>query len=283
MSIKLVEDYSVIRKRNYTRESLQNHGEQCVLLSMWHPADGAAQCPNCADDIYGGGSNDCNICFGSGFNGGVKSAQRVWALFSDHQVGENYSQRGTWTPDSREMQTEAFPQLIEHDYVVRVRVWDLNGIPVELEGYYGIQAVTRESLRTGNRFGQFYWDITGQRATVTKLQANVAINRYPILGQTFPEVSWSTNTPVIPIPQPDQRVIVYPPNSEFVALVGDGAKTVFTLTHNLNSRDITVVTHDAATGEEVEPDVFADPDGIHVTLDFGEPPALNQYRVGVKR
>lgn len=280
MSIKLVEDYNVIRKRNYTRESLQNHGEQAILLSMYHADDDVA-CPYCADDIYDGGLEDCTHCFGTGFLNGVKAAVRVWAMFTDHQVAENYSQRGVWKPDAREIQTEAFPQLGEHDFVVRVRIWGENYVPLELEGFYAIQAVTQESLRTGGRFGQFYWDVTGQRANVTKVSEATVINKYPILGRAFPEFTWSVSSPSAPIvTQPDQKIVVLPRNNKFVALLGDGTATVFPVVHNLGTSDVDVVVRIAATGELVDPDVFVT-DANTVTVDFGSAPSVDEYRVVV--
>jgi hypothetical protein len=281
MSIKLVEDYSVTRLRNATRQSLQTHGEQAILLSMYHPGDNVGRCPNCADDIYDGGSDDCTFCYGTGFLNGIKAATRVWALFTDHQVSESYGKRGTWTPDSREMQTEAFPQLMEHDYVVRVRMWDINWIPLEIEGFYGIQQVTLESVRTGSRFGQFYWDITGQKAVVSKIQSGVSINRFPIIGQSFPESSWSaTPAPNVPVPANDTKVVVLPKNNKFVAILGDATNAAFDVTHGLGTEDIEPVVRDVATGEVVDPDIFI-VDANTIRVQFGEAPTLNQYRLVV--
>lgn len=191
MTIKMVNQYSVARARNSVRGSLQAHGEQVILLSMFHARDNVRRCPNCTNSAYSGGSAMCPICYGTGFQGGVKEARRVWALFSDHRNDENYTKRGVFTPDSREMQTEAFPELLEHDNVVRVRSWDPNFVPLELEGTYGIGQVVQDSLRTGARFGQYYWDVIGQRAPVTRLADNLKITDYPIVGRAFAPFEWT--------------------------------------------------------------------------------------------
>lgn len=203
MTIRLVKQYSVQRARDWIRGSLQANGEQAILLSMYHPKDNAQKCPNCTTAAYSGGSANCPICYGTSFNGGVRAARRVWAMFSDHHLAEKQSQRGVWAPDDREIQTEAFPELIEHDYVVRVRTWNLSGdTPLEIAGFYGVGAVNQESLRTGARYGQYHWDVIGQRAKVSRLQKAVKINDYPIVGVRFATYVWPgvqpTQPPVVP-------------------------------------------------------------------------------------
>lgn len=203
MTIRLPMQYSIDRARNWIRGSLQAHGEQCILLSTYHPTrdKDRIRCPNCTDDIYTGGSNNCPICYGTGFFGGVRTATRVWALFSDTRRPEKYSERGVWAADRREIQTEAFPELIEHDYVARVKEWDVTGeIPQDLEGFYGIGEVTQDSLRTGGRAGQYRWDVVGQRAPISKLARNIKIGDFPIVGQSFPAFRWSSITnPPMPV------------------------------------------------------------------------------------
>lgn len=262
MTIKLVNQYSIDRARNYVRGSLQAHGEQCILLSMYHPSDNPipAPCPNCADDVYDGGSNNCMICYGTGFLGGIKTARRVWGLFSDHKRTEKFTEQGSWAADAREIQTEAFPELLEHDYVVRVRQWDLNNIPIELEGFYIVGEVTADSLRTGGRFGQFRWDVVGQRASITKQPASVAIAQFPVLGQNFTDV------------------VISPQVLSYDTLIGDGINTTFTVTHGLNTEDIAISVFNTVTEEEVKPNVGTiDANNVHVA--FGFVPNTNQFRV----
>lgn len=67
---------------------------------------------------------------------------------------------------------------------------------------------------------------------------------------------------------------------KYSAAIGDGVATTLTVTHNLNTRDVTVSVRDAATGEEVIADNTAN--GINtLQLTFGVAPAAGQYRVTV--
>lgn len=193
--IDLVEPYAIGLARQAIRDSLLSHGEECILLQMYHVGtdEGTAKrCPECYDDIYKQSeSANCTDCYGTTFAGGVKSAVRVWGLFTDHVAAEQIGQNGVWAPDQRDVQIEPFPLLTEHDFLVRVRMWDSTHKPIEVEGYYGIQQVTRNSLRTGNRFGQWRWDVVGQKATITELQKNSPICAYPVEGIQFPDSSLS--------------------------------------------------------------------------------------------
>jgi hypothetical protein len=189
--IDLPENYSVSLARQAIRDSLLSHGEECVALQMYHVGQDenkADRCPQCFDDIYKQSDiSNCTDCYGTTFAGGVKSAVRVWAMFTDHVVAEQVGQNGVWTPDQRDVQIEPFPALTEHDFIVRIRMWDALHKPIEIEGYYGVQQVTRNSLRTGNRFGQWGWDVVGQKATITELQKNSPIYAYPVVGVQFPD------------------------------------------------------------------------------------------------
>jgi hypothetical protein len=193
--IDLPEPYSVTLARQAVRDSLLSHGEECILLQMYHVGadEGKARrCPVCFDDIYKQSEKaNCTSCFGTTFDNGVKSAVRVWGMFTDHVAAEQIGQNGVWTPDQRDVQIEPFPLLTEHDFVVRVRVWDSSHRPIEIEGYYGVQQVTRNSLRTGNKFGQAQWDVVGQKATITELQKNSPIYSYSVVGVQFPDSSLS--------------------------------------------------------------------------------------------
>ena len=67
---------------------------------------------------------------------------------------------------------------------------------------------------------------------------------------------------------------------KYAAAVGNGVATSYTLTHNLNTRDIQVSIYDATTYAEVLADI------IHatvntVTITFAIAPASNAYRVVV--
>ena len=59
--------------------------------------------------------------------------------------------------------------------------------------------------------------------------------------------------------------------------VGNSASTVFTITHNLGTRDVVVQVYDNATYETVEVDV-ARPTVNTVTVTFAVAPSTNAYR-----
>jgi hypothetical protein len=163
-------------------------------------------------------SNDqlCTRCYGTTFDGGVREAVRIWGMFSDHVGVEDFRQHGVWEADNREIQFEAFPELMEHDYIVRVRRWTPDHRPEELEGYYEVNQVTRQSMRTGSRFGQWDWDVVGQKAQCSEIQKNSIIWQYPVLGVQFPDSTSLEGIPPVPVPvvQPDSKLFyVYEPGT----------------------------------------------------------------------
>ena len=204
--VKLTEDYSVALTRNSVRDAMMYHGEQCIALSMYHVNKDEKTYPRCSvcfDDIYKQPEQLCTHCYGTTFEGGVKEAYRIWSVFSDKTAGETYGQKGVWSADQREIQCEAFPLLLEHDYIVRIRKWGDNFTPVEIEGYYGVQQVIRNSMRTGNRFGQWTWDVVGQKANVSELQNNSIITSFPVLGVSFPAPDYVNSAKPSRVANPD--------------------------------------------------------------------------------
>lgn len=187
--IDLPEPYAVRMLRESVKNSLQSHGEQCILLAMYHVVADAGlypRCNLCFDDVYQQGETyDCPGCYGTTIQGGVKTAARVWGLFTDMQGIEDQDKQGVWTPDRRVLQTEARPELMEHDYVIRVFDWDREGRPTDIEGIYTIDKVDLTSLRTGGVYGQTKRDAVGQRANLSRLQDSHPIYRYPALGKVF--------------------------------------------------------------------------------------------------
>ena len=293
MAIKLIENYAINLARQSIRDSLMSHGEECIMLKMYHVGEDegtATRCPQCYDDMYKQSTqNSCSDCYGTTFAGGIKLALRVWGMFTDHVVAEQIGPKGVWTPDQRDMQCEPFPLLTEHDYVVRVRLWDSSHNPVELEGYYGIQQVTRQSLRTGNRFGQWQWDTVGQKATITQLQSNSSICSFPVLNKSFPDnysVNRGAQTPVVqptlenvfsqtqsasPVVQPDHKVVFFPVGD----LIPDGVfvhnqtvpATEWVIVHNLGHLP---ACHITVNEEEVDADILF-PNETTVIIQFAEP------------
>jgi hypothetical protein len=287
--IKLVEDYSVRQLRADVRDSLMMAGEQAILLQTYHAGDpDVVKCPECGDDIYESPEASCTSCYGTMFQGGVRNAMKVWALFGDHQVSEQLSQRGIYEPDHRSIQFEAFPLVTEHDVVVRVRNWDDEGNPAVVEGYYILDKVDRRSLRTGNRFGQYSWDVVGQKAQVAELPEKLhGITSYPIVGQSFFEsVDLSPATAITPasaLVEPDVKVIYFPFNPDPGGPVAEEPITaitgltftqsipaaIWTIHHTLGYEpNVSIIVGD----EEVEAEVEY-PNNSVVVINFGIPVA----------
>lgn len=65
---------------------------------------------------------------------------------------------------------------------------------------------------------------------------------------------------------------------KFTSFIGDGNSSDITITHNLDTRDLTITVLDVETHEYVLPDIFFTTTNT-MTLSFGEPPAVNQYRL----
>lgn len=295
--IKLVEDYAVTSLRNDVRDSLMMAGEQAILLQLFHSGDPDAHpCPQCGDDLYKSPEMNCPSCYGTTFDGGVRVATKVWALFTDDDMDEVRTNRGEVQPFVRSFQTEAFPLLVEHDVVARVKSWDQDATPAELNGYYILQKVTRRSLRTGARAGQFPHDVVAQKAQLSQVPDGSPLTRYPVLGQHFVEsISLRTSLPPSAVIQPDVKVVTFPfpfeaapggitpvgGNRTFAQTVGDGVSTSFLLTHNLGSQDVTVGARELATGEEVEVDVPSRTPNT-VTVRFATAPGPDSYRIVVQ-
>lgn len=218
-TLKLPEPYSVSYLRSQVRDALSYHGEQVVLLRLFHPEiDDVGTCPRCSNDSYRDGEEICPVCLGTNMYdyktqiGGVKEAHRAWAVFTDHTVTETTMNYGVVAPDQRQVQTEAFPMLIQNDVIVRVKYWDNQTHAALSPGeFYKLGAVTRNSLRTGAHYGQTRDDVVGQSAQVTLLpNASNGICLYPIQGVEFPEFTIVGTTRPIAIGQPDDKVIYVP-------------------------------------------------------------------------
>lgn len=282
MSIKLVENYAVAQARQAVKDSLQAHGEACILLSMYHRFTDSDMplCPYCTDDVYTGSGEICTICWGTTIQGGVKQASKVWGLFTDNVEGEQYRKHGIWQADQREFQTEASPQLMQHDYVIRIRKWNANGTPAEIEGFYAIKEVTKDSMRTGTRYGQSDNDIIGQKAQVSEVSNITNIAKYPVIGVPFlpPEAQTPEHTPMV------TRAKAYPyaPASDVrhAITIGNGHSRLITIPHELGTSDVIVQVYDIATGEQVDTNVFAATLST-VTLSFLTPPPVNSLRVNI--
>lgn len=286
--VKLVENYAITSLRNDVRDSLTLAGEQSVLLQLFHSGDHDAQpCPQCGDDVYKSPEMRCPSCYGTTFNGGARTALKVWALYTDDDKDEQRTNRGEFQPDARSVQLEAFPMVVEHDVIARVKSWNSDGTAAVLEGYYILQKVTRRSLRTGSRAGQYGYDVVAQKAQLSEMPDGAPLTRYPILGQHFSEsVSTRSTSPPSIVTQPDSKVIFFPSggftpgggNRTYAQTLGNDVDTTFVVTHNFGTEDVTVGAYDTVTGEEVTVDV------PHRTVNtvvvrFATAPGTNAFRV----
>jgi hypothetical protein len=231
---------------------------------MYRELDGTQRCPRCSSSEYNDGEEFCPVCYGTNwFNeqtglGGVKKATRAWCVFSDHIVSEQYGQFGTLDPDQRQVQCEAFPMLIEHDYIVRVRQWGPGHTVVKIGGFFEVTAVTRNSLRTGSQYGQTWQDVIGQAATVNWIPPNTkGITAYPVEGLSFLPHSSS------PLPLPKEN------NLNMLTYTQSIPSTLWTIPHNLgHDPSVTIVIG----GQLVSGDVTY-PNPNLVTIAFATPQA----------
>lgn len=292
--IKLVEDYQIASLRNDVRDSLMMAGEQAIALQLYHPRDtDASRCPLCGDDIYKSPETNCPECLGTTFSPAVRSAKKIWALFTDTDFSEGLTPKGTWIPDARSVQLEAFPLLNEHDVIVRVQAWAADGTPETLRGFYILQRIIRRSLRTGARAGQYSHDVVAQKAQITELAAGSPLTRYEIVGQHFDEVVRSTGSPTSVVVAPDTKVVYFPFPFEpapggvlapvggirtYAETIGNDVDTSFTITHNLGTKDVEVGAFDAVTGEEVTVDVASRTTNT-VVVRFAIAPGIDAYRI----
>ena len=168
-----------------------SHGEECILIHMLHVNEvqddpNYPRCAVCFDEVYNQGAKyDCEHCYGTTFEGGVKDIFRAWGLFTDANDEETFGKRGMWHPVASSIQTEHVPDLWQRDYVVRVGSWSVDRRVEEVDAVYVFKSVTNESLRTGNMIGQTTYDTVAQRADLQLISADMPINKYPFVGTQF--------------------------------------------------------------------------------------------------
>ncbi len=189
--IDLAEPYAIRLARQSIRDSLMSPGEECILVHMMHPNElqddpAYPRCPVCYDDVYTGSAKfDCERCYGTTFDGGVKDIYRAWALFTDSDDDETFGKRGFWHPIARSVQTEHIPDLWKRDFVIRVGEWTQDHRVVSIDSIYVFKTVTNESVRTGNVKGQTGYDTVAQRADLQQVAENWPIRKYPFIGKRF--------------------------------------------------------------------------------------------------
>lgn len=149
--------------------------------------------------------------------------------------------------------------------------------PIEFQQFSGAGTYTASNgvLLTGTNFTfaprSGYGLQTGASGAEIKLATTSGLNLTTDLAVGAGNgISVLTNTVAI-----DSTVVV----SKFAANVGDGSATSYTITHNLNTRDVIVSVYEASGSyAEVVCDV-AHATANTVTLAFSVAPTSNQYRV----
>ena len=170
--VDLVEPYAVRDMRKRVKESMQAHGEEIILFTLYHSTldRNAPRCPVCYDDIYSSsGDANCPACYGTGYENGYKAKFRSWAMLGVAEVGEDIKRRGEYMSTTGQVSLEGLPLVAENDIFARVRSWSQDHRPLEVEGLYRLDAVQVDSLRTGNVFGQLPSNSVGQRSRYSRL------------------------------------------------------------------------------------------------------------------
>lgn len=182
--IRVPQPYTNTFAANNVRDALATLGEETIVLSTYHLRDDLKTQPRCRNfnDIYDQEDHwNCIRCFGTTFEGGIKSVARAWALFTDHPLDEKYTRTGEWTSDDRSMQLENEPKILRHDFIVRVQQWDNYHSPTIWGDRYIVDIVDEMTLRTGNRYGQNHAvDCYGQQAKIHRLPVTHPIFNYII-------------------------------------------------------------------------------------------------------
>jgi hypothetical protein len=188
--IDLVEPYAIRLARQSIRDSLMSHGEECVLVHMWHVNEATPlrhpRCAVCFHDIYKSGDKyACPACYGTTWEGGVKDVYRAWAIFTDSDDAETFGKRGLWHPTASKVHTEHMPDLWQRDFVIRVARWSIDHRVLEVDGIYVFDNVQNESLRTGNNHGQTSFDNVSQIADLSRISDAMPIGKFPVVGVKF--------------------------------------------------------------------------------------------------
>lgn len=190
--VRLPQQFSNQRWAQYVREAAQTVGEECIYLLMYHVSidDGIQpRCSRCYDADYNQATDyECTICYGTGFNGGIKKFGRAWSIFKDNESFDELQRKyGEWESDDRSVQMEPGVEVHEHDYLVRVQQWSQNGSPLTFGPRYRIDNNAEITLRTGNRFGQMVVDKVANTMKAHMLHQFHPIHQFNIpLGTPVP-------------------------------------------------------------------------------------------------
>lgn len=126
---------------------------------------------------------------------------------------------------------------------------------------------------------------TSSAADWIQLEVNRGQATESVLGvsriATQTEVNTGTNDTAYVTPL---KLVTYLSNAVggFAANVGDGSNLSYTLTHNLGTRDVTVLIYDNATYEQVYADIMMETTNV-IVVSFATAPSSNAYRVVIKK
>ncbi|HZK25079.1 MAG TPA: hypothetical protein VFC74_06795, partial [Oscillospiraceae bacterium] len=122
--------------------------------------------------------------------------------------------------------------------------------------------------------------VAGKTGAVTLTKADVGLGNVDNVKQATKAEFDSHNGDTIKHITAAERTGWNAKTGKYTANIGNGTATEFTLTHNLNTKDLTVGIEEVATGEMVWTDIVKISVNAIKVL-FAQAPASNQYRATV--
>lgn len=138
-----------------------------------------------------------------------------------------------------------------------------------------VTLATQTEVNTGTNTTDAVTPATLAGRTATETRAGIA----EIATQTETNTGTDDATIVTPL---KLKTLLDNRTGGYAANVGDASATSFALTHGLATRDVVVSIYDNSTYEEVITDVVLTSTSV-VTVSFAVAPALNAYRVVIKK
>ena len=135
--------------------------------------------------------------------------------------------------------------------------------------FYSVDAVTRNSLRTGNRYGQTWEDVIGQKAQCSWLPPqSKGILQYPIQGVSFPAATIEGYPIPRAVVEPDTKVVFYPTGAQLpLTFTQTTASSTWIINHGLGHLPAVTIT---VGGEIVSANVDY-PSISEVVITFADP------------
>lgn len=179
-------------------EAAQMYGEPAVLLSMWNeqnaPEAGIAHCPECWNEVYGQAYPLCPVCFGTGWNGGIRKAWFTNVIRTNPSQKNAVDQKmGRLAGEDAVLDFPWQAELWEFDFALFVNGWKIDPdtgkyAPVEQEAWQIASTPQVKWMKTGSV----------QYSNVNKIASRADIKRvnvaHPIMTlewQTLPLLSSS--------------------------------------------------------------------------------------------